>query len=233
MAFIDIDFAKPTLCSALGLVEHNLSSSATVKIQAFSDAARTDEVYSKEINLYEPIIGWGESGWGNVGWGGYPDEEDLEFYPRVTQTFFLDESLVYLYWRVSFDNGDDEFFLGRMFLCNHWEASVNLSHGFSLELVDPSNTVESRGGQFWTDVREQYYLAQFDLKAIQDTEIWGRFLNLSKHCGVRKDFIVRLIDLHEKQRAFTTFYGRFTKVPKAQNRTDKLYSSKFIIREVV
>ena len=217
---------------AIAFISHNFNPSATFTVRAFSDEWNT-LTFEKTANIWESLIVFGD-GWFGDGWfGGYPDEKDLEYWPKISHLIFWDgetedENISQRYWEIEINNGDaaeNEFYLGRIFLCDFWEPKYNFAYGWQFQLEDPSHVDVSVGGVKWCDVREQFYKLKFSLKDMTKGEAYSDFIKIVKRIGVRKDAVLCLWPDDVDYKHFTTVYGRFTKVPAVKHANFVQYQS--------
>lgn len=221
---IKIDLGEGVFANSLALISHNLDPSAVITVRAFSDAWTT-ETFSEEFTAYEALLWFGDGYFGDDYFGGYPDEDLLELYPEIIRLLFWDdedpEDVTQRYWAVEIDNGGDaeadEFYIGRMFLCDFFSPGRNFDFGWQEELVDPSSLDTSLGGVKWADVRDRYFRVTFTLPRLLKSEAWGQFLQIVTKVGIRQDMVISLFPDDSDIGIFTAFYGRFTQPPVIQN----------------
>ncbi len=228
-----IDLLAPQAINAFGLASHNLGAATLVTFRAYSDAWLT-EVYAQEFEAVGPLLGWLEGGWLEGGWLGYPLPDDQILYPRMTSLFVFDELVGARYVAVDFANGDDEFFLGEIFLGELFRPDRNFAQGFEIEPVDSSVEDESLGGVVFTDVGEQYHEMRFTLNRLSEAEaIGGSFWRFAHYVGRRKPFIVQMMSTTLKHQRLTTLVGKFSKNPAERGLAPDRYSAEFNIREMI
>lgn len=204
-----IDLGESRFCSGLGFVEFNLEADTVVTVKAYSDAWST-EILSEEFEAIGPIVSLGEVPLGSYSLGGYPTDDDLVLYPKLTSAFWFGRTYA-RYWSVAVANGSGvpgEFYLGRMLLGDYWEVQTNPAWGLEYGLVDSSKTDVSLGGVKWSDRRDPHYRVSFQLGWLRDSELFGQFIRLAHHCGTSKDFLIQIMDEDNKKARFTTIYGR-------------------------
>ncbi|MCF8098511.1 MAG: hypothetical protein K9K65_11770 [Desulfarculaceae bacterium] len=227
------DLGQAQAINAIGLAYFNLLPTTVVTFRAYSDAFTT-ETYSEELQVVGPIVGWLEGNWLEGGWMGYPDESDPLLYPRVTSLLPLAQQVGARYIALEFANGDDEFYLGRVFVGNIFEPSRNVVYGFKLEIIDSSEEDESLGGVVFSDENEMYRQFTLPFKYITRAEaIGGGFWNFAHYVGKRKDFVVQLMDSDTKSQRLTTIVGKFSSNPVTTGRAFDRYETSFCIREMV
>lgn len=227
------DLGKPQSVNAVGLAYFNLLPTTVVTFRAYGDEFIT-ETYSEEFQVVGPIVGWLEAGWLEGGWLGYPDESDPLLYPRVTSLLSLAQQVGTRYIALEFANGDDEFYLGRVFVGKIFEPSRNIAYGFKLQIVDSGDEDESLGKVIFTDENEIYRQFTLPFKYVTRAEaIGGPFWNFAHYVGKHKDFVVQLMDPDTKTERLTTIVGIFSSNPTLTGKSHDRYETSFAIREMV
>ncbi len=227
------DLGQAQAINAFSLAYFNLLPTTVVTFRAYSDAFTT-ETYSEEFRVVGPIVGWLEGGWLEGGWLGYPDETDPLLYPRVTSLMTLAQTVGARYVSWEFANGDDEFYLGRLFVGQLFVPERNVVYGFRWEVAESSQEDESLGAVVFTDEGEVYRTYSLPFKYLTRLEaIGGPFWQFAHYVGKRRDFVVQLMDPDVKTQRLTTIVGKFTSNPATTGRAYDRYETTFAIREMV
>ena len=77
-------------------------------------------------------------------------------------------------------NPDGYLQAGRLVAGPAWQPRVNLQYGWSIEQVDDSRTVRSRGGQSYVDVQPKYRRLRFGFDFLERDEVFGHAYELER-----------------------------------------------------
>ncbi|WP_029896807.1 hypothetical protein [Desulfohalovibrio reitneri] len=206
-AWIRVDYGSPVPLSALALVEHNLVPPAEVVLRRYPDDTWTTPDYEEIWPAWEGLLGWGQGDWGQVGWGGYPAQDDLADFPRVTTMRLLGKAISARYVEVELRNGGTPPSLGRLILARHWSPRCGVDVKLEMELVDPTEVSRADDGHAWRDVRPQYYQVKFDLRRLPEGDYFNNLQKLQRMAGNRRESVLQLLTKNPQRRAYTTLYG--------------------------
>jgi len=139
---IDAGEGKTITATCAAIVAHNLTSSATIKIQANA----TDS------------------------WGGTPSvDESFSYDAAIMVRFFT--SAAYRFWRFYFDdatNPDAYIEIGRLVLCVYYQLDEFPSGDLKDRPVDTSVASFSISEQMYSDIGIQYQVYEIDLGILED-----------------------------------------------------------------
>lgn len=228
-----VDLRQTEAINAIGLAHFNLLPATAVTFRAYGDEFIT-ETYSEELEVVGPIMGWLESGWLDGGWLGYPDESDPLLYPRITSLLPLARLVGARYVALEFANGEEEFYLGRVWMGKLFEPGHNVSYGFQVQIVDSSEENESLGKVVFSDEGEVYRQYTLPFKYLSRLEAFGGgFWQFAHYVGKRRDFVMQLMDPDGKTQRLTTIVGKFSGNPTITGRAFNRHETSFTIREMV
>jgi len=147
------DLGAPTAITCLGIFNHNLTASATIRLQANATNSWTSPSYSVYMTDTQAISA----------------DADSVALPRYV--FFLNQT--YRWWRLTFsDTGNPDQYLqiGRIKAGAYYELTRNMNDGFSMQHVDPSEG-RPAGGQFTPfRVRNRYRRCSLDFDLVDNTQ---------------------------------------------------------------
>jgi hypothetical protein len=213
-----VDVRPPV--TALVLINHNLTGSATVTIEAAAANDFTTPLISETHDAWADIIGAGEGGAGVFGAGGkIPDCQLAYFAPNPIRIIYLDGDPQEAkgWWKVSFsdpDNPDGYIQVGRIFLTYFDEYKYDWAYPFGLGGADDSTIIINPGGTPWTDkcaFRRTLTLGWN--QRFSDEDKYWRFYFMLMKMGLSCDWVIDPIPDGISARHFTTLYGRFKDIP--------------------
>lgn len=193
------DLGEPRRIQVFALVNHNMSLTARVHIEAATQPSfdpqylvldRTDDAWGSLVNSAWLID---ELEWeGQNYWTGTYSKEDLAGLTSIS-SIILPGQVSARYWRVTIldeDNPDGYLQVGRAFFGGAISPSRNYSYGASLGF-DIATTVETAlGGAEFFDVREPVRVFRFTLNYLRDAEAYGNFLELVRRAGLHSEVFV-------------------------------------------
>lgn len=177
---LDLGAAHPINFVALG--PHNGTSAATWQIRAGASEAEAGVGFDSGIASMWPVTGRPQ---------GYDNERlwSLAWFLRGggpgAQTF--------RYWRIDiYDpaNPAGYFDIGRVVLDAAWQPSKNLRYGWGLGWNDPSEIVQSIGGQSWPVRRKRGRVLTFTLGSMREPEMLGIADEIARKRGTTEDIVV-------------------------------------------
>jgi hypothetical protein len=219
--FLIADLGLPTLdvrppVTALVLINHNLTQSAQVTIEASLSNDFGSPLISETQAAWGDIIGAGEGGAGVIGAGGrIPDCQRALYAPNPLRIIYLDSvpQEAKGFWKIAFSdpgNPDGYIQVGRMFLTYYDEYKYDWAYPWDLGGYDDSTVIYSTGGQPWTDrrpMRRAIHLVWNNRFADED-KYW-RFYYMLMQVGISRDWVLDVIPDGVSSRFFTSLYGRF------------------------
>jgi len=201
-----LDLLTAESVSLAALLEHNLTSDATLTLQANSSDA----------------------------WEAPPLEESLAWHGGLIVKFFA--AAEYRYWRLLIaDAGNPDGFiqLGRIWLGGYFQPSRDFGKDFSLRRVDPSPVVYSDSGSKSVGERTPYRVVELNFPG---TDEKAEFEQLIEVAGVGGDLIAALDPvnavwsdgLHDY-----TLYCHLESAPEWSHRVNQRWSLRLRLRETI
>lgn len=196
---IEVDFDKLRYVTAFALVRHNLSLTASCRLQLWTDTGRTVCVYDSGEQLVWPRrystmqLKWGSRNF----WGGKIDEEELEgisplFVYLLTASSGVLKKVSARSATITLKdplNLDGFIQIGRMYLADGWVPAINCSYGATVGWVDPTIVDTSLNGTEYFEERAKYREVVFKLEFMNEAEGVNRAMHLSQNRGVSKDVL--------------------------------------------
>lgn len=227
--YVTIDFGTAINFNSIAFIDHNLSTTGTIRIMA-SNTPLGFDLLDMNILAYDPLIGFGEDGFGYFGFGGYLSEIDrLWIVQNPIKIFYIEPSTQetttarYLTIKFKDDNNPDGYIeLGRLFICRYANFNLNFDnivHG----TIDESEINRSLGGQAWvakkTPLRRTMEL-NFDVLEYAD-KYWNLKFMVEK-MGITESYLIDCfpsVDL-ASQHHHSILYGRFQDLPSIEQNSE-------------
>lgn len=218
--FLAIDLGESQYCTCLVLVNHNLTFSGRVRVQAADDPDFAALLKDEEYDAWPDIIGAGEGGAGQHGAGGVLLDSERRYYvPNPLRIIYFEPPLgedhvSARYWRLLFndpDNADGFVESGRLFLGLYDEYAKKPGYGWGYSYQDDSAITRSPGGQPWTDRRLPYRILRLPWKNFLNEDKYWRLAFFLKQVGISRDFVIDSFpDGRPSERFYTALYGRIS-----------------------
>lgn len=183
------DLAGYQTVSALALVRHNLTSTASYRLRLYDGAGQSGTTLydSGTVTLGGSLLGWGSFDWGTDPWG----TDNLEDWPVPYLVAWFDPVLA-----LSFDlelddsaNADGYLQAARLVLGNYFEPEKNMSYGLAMSWQEQSRQVRTEGGTLRTDERQAYRRFSFSLDWLTPAER-ATLLDKLRRAGLRNDLFL-------------------------------------------
>lgn len=202
--------------AALVLINHNLTRSATVTIEASLSSDFSAPLLAEIHDAWADIIGAGEGGAGVIGAGGaIPDCQRAWYTPNPLRIIYLDGAPLEAkgFWKISFNdpqNPDGYIQVGRIFLTYFDDYKFDWAYPWDLSGIDDSTVIYSPGGSPWTDKRAFRRTLRFGWNSrFADEDKYWRFYFMLMQVGIFRDWVIDPIPEGVSNRFFTSLYGRF------------------------
>jgi hypothetical protein len=221
--YIFVDFGSSIYCTCLALINHNLTFSGKITVQASDNANFSSMLKNNEDDAWADIIGYGERGYGEHGYGGLILEAERAYYaPSPIRIIYFDpvngDHVKARYWLIRLadaTNGAGYFELGRLFLGTFDHYAKQFGYGWEYGGEDDSTISTSVSGQDWIDRRPVRRTLRLNWNTFNNEDKYWRFLFFLKQVGKSKEFVIDPVpEGKPSERFFTTMYGRFTDIPK-------------------
>jgi hypothetical protein len=143
------------------LINHNISTGATVRIRVANNIGFSPSVMDETITIDNSSVSWGSLPWGAFPWDGVEDE-----FPGGFTAFYLHDTPVSggrVLIEVSDTNNPDGYVqIGRFLAGVPFTPTNNLQYGFSIGVVDDSKTERTIGGSVF--VQEKPKRRRFNIE---------------------------------------------------------------------
>jgi hypothetical protein len=180
--YVIADLGSAYGIKAVCFINHNLTSDATIKLQANSTNNFDDPPFETTLSWHEDTI--------------------IKCFDQQT----------YRYWRLWVQdpgNSAGHIEIGRLFLGSYFEPSRNFVYGWEHRIIDPSRMDTSEGGQEFADIEDAYQIiyVSFESGSVVTDSDKEEYEYLLNHCGRNRDLFIALdYDNHPDD---WTFYGKF------------------------
>lgn len=217
-----IDITLSSEAEAIGafaLVNHNITLAGTVRVQGWSDAlGGATSVCDETLQPYVPVTGYGSAGYGVDLYGGFQDYVNGVTVARAREVLrpillhTISPAVTALYWRITFsDAGLAYYQAGRVYLGPTFTPIRNFGYGAAREVESRTRRIESRGGQYYSNPRDNRTVLNLSLEHAPNDDrdkLWMHYLRLGDHTP----FIVCLLPDGGYLQEATTFYAVFDKL---------------------
>lgn len=202
---------------ALALINHNLTRSGQVTVQASLNADFSSLLLNQTFPAWGYIIGAGEGGAGGpfLAGGGLADCQRSYYAPNPLRTLYLTGEPLECrgFWKISFSdpaNPAGYIEVGRMFPTFFDDYKFDFAYPWDLGGVDDSSVEYSRGGQPWTDRRPVRRGLRFGWNSrFCDEDKYWRFFFMVLQMGISRDWVIDPFPEGVSSRFFTSLFGRF------------------------
>lgn len=208
---INIDFGSEVYFSGIGIVNHNLTTEATITVKAGSTPGESS-LLNETFYAVDSVVGFGEGGFGDYGFGGFisdAEAEKLSTDQRVAHVFSVGVSTRYA--TIEFDdpyNPDGYVEVGRIFLCEVVNSPRMPLEGMKIFPVDETNkhTRKTLGGEKRANRQDIYFRLEIDLAYIPPEQVWWDILVMLMAVGTFKDFITDISFLDDGTEEYQDFF---------------------------
>lgn len=141
--YIVIDFGAAVSVDAAAIIGHNLTSAATVRVEANSSDSWATPPFMRGFNPEDELM--------------------MTTFPSVS----------YQFWRFYFDDGsnpDTYIEIGRLFLCVHWASEEPIDASYERSTLDTTKITESITGQAFADLGVRTKSISLSLGYMHDAE---------------------------------------------------------------
>lgn len=233
---VDLDFgsAKPVRFAAL--VRHSLTQSGRWRLTLAADAGFSTPLHdSGWLGIWPAVTPFGVGVWGEFNWGGRLSADEAATY-GIAAFHVLPVPVIARHLRLELDdpdNPDGWLQAGRLVVGPAWQPRVNLQYGWSIEQVDDSRTVRSRGGQSYVDVQPKYRRLRFAFDHLERDEVFGQAYELERLKGVGGDLMVMVDPDDLQHRHRHTVYGVLTETTPIANPIPGRFAKTFTVDELL
>lgn len=232
---INIDLVDTNLTvKSFALTGHNLTRDGTIELLHSTDNVTFTSLGIINVDA-DTKSGYSEGTYGQGGYGGFTlSNEDGPVIPDTHWLFF--SGLTSRYWRILIKdaaNSDNFLTVGRVFLGNYIEPTVQVIRGWSTEIVDETQTEKSIGGQKWRTLRTPFLRISFRLVKLTENEGVRDLLNtIFRRFATHTDlFVILFPDGSTQVKNATGIYGSFVSGLGISNPAIGVYASDSITFE--
>lgn len=200
--------------SYIALVDTNLTTGGTIRVQAWSDAIDgMNLVYDQTFTpgLYVSTSGQAVAyGLGSYGLGSYGSNQSVgQLNNRNITLIPVEPTLIVRFYKFTFTDSNTTFQqLGRLFVGSGLVFQTNLAYGWRAERIERSVSRESIGGQRYTQPRDSRLKLSGNFNFLSEEERTEILIRLQEF-GETKPFIFSIFPENSNKGLTTTVYGRF------------------------
>lgn len=227
---IDGEWPAAKAISACVLHGHNLTSSATWRLECFSGAAQTgDLVFDSGTVRALRRIGWGSFGFGLVPWGATV----FTGWERAFSVLWFAPVAVRS-WRITLlDEGNTDGYLQikRLLLGGYFSPRVNVEYGQQTNWREDTTQARTAAGTLRSDPGPQYRRLQGEFTRLDAIER-GQLMELLRQVGLRREVFVSVFPEAGStlERDYSAL-GKFTQMPDGSHTDFTNWSNTFTFEE--
>ena len=193
---VDLNAVMPVSISDFVLLNHNLSTTATVRFVVTTDAAdalpAARTLDTGALPVWVPTVVPGSLPWGVFPWDGI----DVTAYPTGTAFFHRSAQIgVGRYvWVYIFDAANPAGYvqLGRFMAGTAWSPRTNAAYGASIQWIDPGEVKHTRGGRRLVNERPRYRQFEMSFGRLTQDEAMGIAFEVDRQLGKGGNFYLAM-----------------------------------------
>jgi hypothetical protein len=212
-SYLNITFGVEEAREWVALVDLNLTSAGTIRIQAWTDGlGGAAQVYDQSFTptLYSAAIQSNNYGGGSYGLGNYGSNAPISQLDARNLTILpLGASYTAKYWRITFTDTNTSFQeVARVYITTAVEFTYNISWGWRIGRVENSGFRKSLGGQRYVQERDSQLEISGDFDYLTDLERTNMLVRMFE-IGSRDPIIFSVYPEATNRGLTTTMYGHF------------------------
>ncbi len=230
------NLGSPKVVQVLGILNHNLSSSAQYRIRGSDDSSFTTVAYDtgwKQVwpSVYDlNSLEWESN---NFWLGGY-DTDEVAGYPwHLIELLTSTQNLQF--WRFEFDdvnNPQGYVQIGRLFVGQAWQPASGIAFGCSIGWEDPTGIQVALSSAEYFDSKAPYRVAKITTHFMETDEAMGRAFEIIRQSGSWKE-IIYVHDVDDTTHAVRRrFPGRIRTVDQIANPYPDAFETSWDIKEL-
>ncbi|MDN3524360.1 hypothetical protein QWY79_03665 [Halomonas sabkhae] len=225
--------------AVFALAAHNLSATATIRVRAYRDEARTDELWDSGYRDVWPVMyGLDDVIWGNDNfWNRRLDEGARETYPPLVIVWF-DEPQVGAAVHVELSdpsNLDGAVTFGRPFLANAWQPNDNMSLGVQFGYDSGTELTEARdrARTLYADRVDPKRTVAFDLDWLLEDEAFLRMYRLQRTEDIVGEVLFAYSVTNTPTNLARSFIGRLESLDPLTQPHQRFHSNSMKLMEIL
>jgi len=234
-AQIDIDLSLKTKILCVAIIGHQIRPDAKWRVEAFSDSARTSQVYDSGF-----VFAWQSSDNSDKAWdeSGYPTAR-----PNPSEVENINWPLVHTilsgqyekYWRITIDdsnNADGFVEVGRVFIGFAWQAPVSFSDGTNEGWNDDSDIEQSFSGVEFFRTRTTFRRFTGSLNLLDKDSSFGRAQELLRRAKRAQEVMLVPQPDDPDHLNLRSFLGRFEELSLLERQLPDFSNQSFRVKEL-
>lgn len=232
-----MDFGQARNVEVVGLIAHNLSADAQVRIKANSvNSFALPGFDSGWVEMWPNGFFSSKVEWENDDfWLGTLSNEAAAGY-QTPFSYFLTVGQAYQYWQLEIDdsaNPDGYFSLGRCFIGPVFVPTYNMSYGAGLSVDDATAFETSLSGEEFYDSRRRYRSYSFALDYLSEAEAYADILDMQRLMGTSGEIFVNGDPDDETNKPRRSFLARLQNTAPIIHQHVDIFSAQINLREVL
>lgn len=231
-----LDFGTPKPVSFVALLRHNLTQNGRWRVQLARDQEFSQSADDSGVaGIWPQIQPFGVGVWGEFNWGGRLSSEEAATY-GISAFHVAPQTVIARYLSIElFDELNPAGYLeaGRLVVGTAWRPSINMQYGWSIQQVDTSKSVKSRGGQSYVDIQPKFRRLRFSIDYLGRDEMFGNAYELERLKGAGGDLFVMIDPDDIVHRHRHSVYGVLQDTTPISNPVADRFSKSFTIDELL
>jgi hypothetical protein len=232
------DLGGTRLIYLIGLIAHNMTPDALIRITAANDPLfATTEYQTAWLDVVPVVWGSGNGGlWGVDGvWTGKYLATDLE---GINKNFWHVPTTPVLarYWKVEMDdtlNGAGFLDIGRLFIGPAWVPTYNFDVGAKLRWEDPSVISKGLDGVNFVEARTKIRVFKFSLSSLGKDEAMAQAFETQRRQGKTGQVVILPYPDETTHQFRESFLGTIRELSPVEIRQAGFHDTGFAIEEVI
>ena len=231
-----LSFSSDIYNKAIALINHNMSTTAKIKITATKNAGAITTYDSDWIDVYPSVydsfdLEWEDSNW----WYGRPTEDMLSGYTRNFIHIFP-SNIVADQWHIEIDdsNSTNSYIdIGYAFLSPAWQPQRNYNFGSRLGFISRTRHDYSLGGSSHFDKQRSARKWEIDINNMSESESYSQIIDMLSARGM-SDPVIFIPNPENQQEIFRqVFLATITDTSGITHKAYNLYDTHLVFRELL
>lgn len=232
----DYDLTATENVKIFGLIGHNLSRNATVRLMGCAAADFVTLLYdSGAVEVWPAVFSPGATNWENRA---HVDDKYTEAEKRDYTwafTHLLPANVAARYWRVEIadaGNSDSHVQIGRDFIGSAWQPVINMNYGANLGWETDTQEQRARGGALYFERRLPRRVQRFTLEHMDIDEALGNAFEIQRQAGIDGE-VLFIYDPDDTTHSLRRrFLGRLRELSPIEDPYLNRHSTNFVIEEL-
>ena len=221
--------------SVVALAAHNMTTSATWRVRVYADVAQTELLHdSGDVFVWPSVYTQDQLEWEfDNFWTGTPAEDELGLFTPLA-VHFLPDTVIARSVRVDIADASNPatyIEIGRLFVSEAWQPSVNMSFGSEYGNRDETQMDRALDGTKYWDQKTPERFFKCALNFLPPEEAFNRILLMQRTLGKSGELLVAPNLLLNPQFGLKTFIATLGDMSPVAHPYLDIYSHEFLLEE--